>query len=149
MLKLNNLKIEFKEITEDEIRSQILVDDKPIIDSNYVLDLDELEKSLDYHGKFFILTCQSDNPVHINVSKGIDINKDDSENINWQVSYSTNENHNYTFDNHEYREIVLGAVNEWRQIVLEKEEQNKLSYQDIHSFVKYSEQDDEEDLVIN
>ena len=90
MLKLNNLKIEFKEITEDEIRSQILVDDKPIIDSNYVLDLDELEKSLDYHGKFFILTCQSDNPVHINVSKGIDINKDDSENINWQVSYSTN-----------------------------------------------------------
>jgi hypothetical protein len=144
MTKINSLKIRFEESEQNDIRAEILIDNKPVIDSEYVLDLDELEKSIDYHGKFFILTCESNKPNLIHLSKGIDINKNESENIQWKLSEDFNDNNTYIFDNDEYRKSILDAVSDWKKIVIDKEEKNKLSYQDIHSYVKYSEQDDEE-----
>lgn len=148
MSKLNSLSIKFNELNSEEIRAEILVDGKPIVNSNYVLDLDELEKSLDYHGKFFILTCESNQPGHINISKGIEINKDESENIKWKMTDPENDVV-YLFDNDEYRNNIINAVHNWKQIVSDKETKNQLSYQDIHSYVKYYDQDDEEDFSKN
>lgn len=144
MSELNKLSIEFKHSQDNDSRAEILVDGHPVVDSNYVVDLDELEKSIDYHGKFFILTCESNEPNHINISKGIEMDKDDGDNIRWKLQDS---DVTYTFDSHEYRQTILEAVHNWRNIVTDKEEKNQLSYQDIHSYVKYSEQDDEEELI--
>ncbi|MFN8578209.1 MAG: hypothetical protein U0354_15330 [Candidatus Sericytochromatia bacterium] len=141
MSNLNNLKINFKDLDKNDVRAEILVDEKPIIDSNYILDLDELEKSIDYHGKFFILTFESDNPNLINLSQGIEIKKDESENVEWNLS---SDNKKYLFDGDDYRKSILEAVNNWKKIVSEKEENEKLSYQDIHTYIKYSELDDED-----
>ena len=148
MSNLNSLSIKFNEVNAEEIRAEILVDGKPIVNSNYVLDLDELEKSLDYHGKFFILTCESNQADHINISKGIEINKDESENIKWKMADPENDVV-YLFDSDEYRNNIINAVHSWKQIVSEKETKNQLSYQDIHSYVKYYDQDDEEDFSKN
>lgn len=141
MSNLNNLKINFKDLEKNDVRAEILVDEKPIIDSNYILDLDELEKSIDYHGKFFILTFESDNPNLINLSQGIEIKKNDVENVEWKLS---GDNKTYLFDSDDYRKSILDAVNSWKRIVSDKEEKSQLSYQDIHTYVKYSELDDEE-----
>lgn len=148
MSNLNTLSIKFNELNAEEIRAEILVDGKPIVNSNYVLDLDELEKSLDYHGKFFILTCESNQPGHISISKGIEINKDESENIKWKMTDPDNDVI-YLFDNDEYRNNIIDAVHSWKKIVSDKETKDQLSYQDIHSYVKYYDQDDEEDFSKN
>lgn len=144
MSNLNSLSIKFNELNSDEIRAEILVDGKPIVNSSYVLDLDELEKSLDYYGKFFILTCESNQPDHISISKGIEINKDESENIKWKLTDSENDLI-YIFDIDEYRNNIINAVHDWKQIVSDQENKNKLSYQDIHSYVKYYDQEEEEE----
>lgn len=144
MTKLNTLKIDFKENNEKELRAEILVDNSPITNSDYVVDLDELEKSIDYHGKFFIVTCESNEENYIHLSKGIDIKRDDSENIQWKLAPEFKNDTVFTFDNDEYRKAILSAIDNWKKIVSDKEENHQLSYQDIHSYVKYSDIDDEE-----
>lgn len=143
--KINSLQIRFKDSEHENVRAELLVDNEPIVNSDYVLDLDELEKSIDHHGKFFILTCESNEPSHIEMSKGINIHKDDSDNFHWEITDNSFET-SFVFDGESYRKSVLEAAENWKKLVIEKESGTQLSFQDIHSYVKYDEalEDEEE-----
>ena len=143
--KLNNLRIEFRD-TSDDLLAEIFIDDKPIVDSRYVVDLDELEKSIDYYGKFFILTCESNEPEHIEISKGINIFKDEEDYVHWKFSEPVSEK-SFVFNADEYRISVLNALESWKRLVTENEDKKKVSYQELHSYVKYADEPVEEEEI--